>query len=117
MAINVVLTNGIISMAVEAMSEVKLTETDFMILETLREGRNLAANIAVEIDKSRKYINSKMPYLLDYGLVNRVGPAEDTGLYELTLRGEIAVQNRDKYHDDDVDFEDFLKAAVAEEPE
>lgn len=99
-------------MAVEQTTDVKLTETDFMILETLTEGRNLAANIAVEIDRSRKYVNSKMSYLLDYGLVNRVGPAEDSGLYELTDRGEVAVQNRSKYHDEAVDFEQFLEEAT-----
>lgn len=95
-------------MAAKADDRVKLTETDFRILDKLREGRNLAVNIAEEIDRSRKYVNGRMPYLLDYDLVEKVGPAEDTGLYELTERGRLAVENREKYHDDSVDFEDFL---------
>jgi predicted transcriptional regulator len=95
-------------MAVEHPHHVKLTETDFLILKKLQEGRNLAANIALEIDRSRNYVNGRMPYLLDYGLVEKVGPAEDTGLYELTEKGRLAYEHRDSYHDDSVDFEELL---------
>jgi predicted transcriptional regulator len=95
-------------MAVEPSDVVKLTETDFMILDKLIEGRNLAANIAAEIDRSRKYVNGRMPYLLDYDLVERVGPVEDTGLYELTEKGELVYEHRGEYHDDNVDFESFI---------
>jgi len=101
-------------MAAEPTQKVKLTGTDFMILGKLREGRNLAANIAVEIDRSRKYVNGRMPYLLDYGLVAKVGPVEDTGLYELTERGCLAYEFRAKYEDDTVDFEDLLDERLAE---
>lgn len=104
-------------MAVELPKEVKLTETDFMILGKLREGRNLAANIAVEIDRSRKYVNGQMPYLLDYDLVERVGPVKDTGLYELTERGELAFEHQGKYHDDDVDFDAFLDEQLSNSDE
>jgi len=65
--------------------------TDRMILETLENGRNLAVNISLEIDRSRNYINGRMTHLLDYGLVVKIGPANDTGLYELTDRGQVVL--------------------------
>lgn len=95
-------------MAAKPAKTVKLTETDFLILERLQEGRNLAANIALEIDRARNYVNQRMPYLLDYDLVEKVGPMEDSGLYELTEKGRLAVEHREKYHDDSVDFDEFL---------
>jgi predicted transcriptional regulator len=95
-------------MATEAAGRVKLTETDFLILDKLQEGRNMAGNIALEIDRARKYVNQRMPYLLDYGLVEKIGPMEDSGLYELTPKGQVAVEHREKYHDDSVDFDGFL---------
>lgn len=33
----------------------------------------------------------------EYGLVNKVGPAESSGLYELTDRGQAALNFRDSY--------------------
>lgn len=95
-------------MATKPDARLKLTETDFLILGQLREGRNLAANIALEIDRARNYVNQRMPYLLDYELVQKVGPMENSGLYELTERGRLAYEHRAKYADDDVDFEAFL---------
>jgi len=101
-------------MAAKAPRKVKLTETDFMILKRLREGRNLAANIAIEIERARNYVNQRMPYLLDYGLVEKVGPMENSGLYEITEKGELAFEHREKYHDDSVDFETFLDERLDE---
>lgn len=95
-------------MATEAAGRVKLTETDFLILDKLQEGRNMAGNIALEIDRARKYVNQRMPYLLDYGLVEKIGPMDDSGLYELTPKGRVAVEHREKYYDDAVDFDEFL---------
>jgi len=95
-------------MASQPVGRVKLTETDFLILEQLQEGRNMAGNIALEIDRARNYVNQRMPYLLDYDLVEKIGPMKDSGLYEITERGNLALENREKYHDDSVDFEEFL---------
>lgn len=71
--------------------------TDRLILEELATGRNLAANIHREIDKSRNHVNERMGYLHDYQLVERVGPAQGTGLYELTARGAAVVATVDQY--------------------
>lgn len=101
-------------MAVQPEGVVKLTPADFEILGVLRNGRNLATNIAAEIGKSRKYINRRMGYLLDYELVHKVGPVEDSGLYELTEKGRLSYEYRASYHDDDVDFDALLDEKLAE---
>jgi len=86
--------------------------TDFEILAALAEtGRNNAANLAHVLDRDRSYINTRLPVLTDYGLLNRVGPAPNSGLYEITDAGRRAVEHQDLYKDD----EDAFDAAVAGE--
>ncbi|WP_290812381.1 winged helix-turn-helix domain-containing protein [Halovivax sp.] len=81
--------------------------TDFLILEALEEeGRNVAPNLAHHTDKSRKNINTRLPVLEDYGLVEKIGPSERSGVYELTPRGKAALVYRDRY--DEVDDFDAL---------
>ncbi|MFT4889637.1 MAG: DNA-binding IclR family transcriptional regulator [Halobacteriales archaeon] len=83
--------------------------TDFLILEALEEhGRNVATNLAHHIDKSRKNINTRLPVLEDHGLVRKIGPAERSGLYEITRRGRLALMYRDQYDSVD-DFEALLE--------
>jgi len=80
--------------------------TDFDILEALSDGkRNTAANVAIEIDRDRAYINTRLPLLADHGLLERIGPSPNSGLYEITQKGQTVAQHREKYHDDDIDFE------------
>jgi len=82
--------------------------TDFLILEALDgSGRNVAPNLAHHTGKSRKNINNRLPVLADYGLVENVGPADNSGLYEVTERGSLAVKYREEYGDVD-DFDEFL---------
>ncbi|HKL30872.1 MAG TPA: ArsR family transcriptional regulator [Natrialbaceae archaeon] len=83
--------------------------TDFLILEALDEhGRNVAANLTHHIAKSRKNINTRLPVLADHGLVRKIGPAERSGLYELTRDGRVALMYRDQYGEVD-DFERLLE--------
>jgi hypothetical protein len=88
---------------------VKLRQpTDFLILEALHTyGRNVAPNLAAITDKSRKNINNRLPVLDDYGLVRKIGPAERSGLYELTDKGRVALRLRDEY-DHSVDFDGLV---------
>jgi predicted transcriptional regulator len=84
--------------------------TDFLILEALQaHGRNVATNLAEHTGKSRKNINSRLPVLADYGLVNKIGPADRSGLYELTKKGKIALMYQDKYDEVD-DFGELVEA-------
>lgn len=83
--------------------------TDFEILNALSDGkRNVASNLAIELDRDRAYINSRLPILADYRLVNRIGPAERAGLYEITDKGLTVLNYRDDYHRDDINFDDLL---------
>lgn len=72
--------------------------TDFLILEALHAyGRNVAPNIAEITGKSRKNINNRLPVLADYGLVVKIGPADRSGLYEITDRGRVTLRLREEY--------------------
>lgn len=82
----------------------RLNRTDFKILAVLANGkRNIAANVALEIDANRSYVNNRFSYLREQGLVERVGPKELSGLYEITPKGQAVVEHRDTYQSDDVD--------------
>jgi predicted transcriptional regulator len=87
--------------------------TDFLILEALQaHGRNVATNLAEHTGKSRKNINSRLPVLADYGLVNKIGPANRSGLYELTKKGKVALMYQDKY-DEVEDFGELVEGPHA----
>jgi predicted transcriptional regulator len=83
--------------------------TDFLILEALHTyGRNVATNLAKVTGKSRKNVNNRLPVLADYGLVRKVGPAERSGLYEITDSGTIAIELREQYDGTD-EFEALIE--------
>lgn len=83
--------------------------TDFLILEALEDkGRNVATNLASHTGKSRKNINTRLPVLEDYGLVRKIGPAERSGLYEITPLGKAALVYQDQYDEVD-DFESLIE--------
>lgn len=87
--------------------------TDFEVLEALSDGRrNNAVNLAEILDRNRSYINTRLPVLADYGLVERVGPAAKSGLYVITERGQVAARNREAYEDDDSDFEAQIESEL-----
>ncbi|ARS88682.1 winged helix-turn-helix domain-containing protein [Natrarchaeobaculum aegyptiacum] len=87
--------------------------TDFLILEALEDkGRNVATNLAAHTGKSRKNINTRLPVLEDYGLVRKIGPAERSGLYEITPLGKAALVYQDQYDEAD-DFEALIEGPTA----
>ena len=105
-------------MAVNASPTLKLTRpTDFDILEALSDGkRNVARNLRHEIDASRASINNSLPYLADYGLVEKIGPDENSGLYRITEKGRIAAKHRDEYDPGNTDaFDDLIEHELADE--
>lgn len=66
-----------------------INPTDYEIMSSIKNrGRNTAANLALELDKDRSYINARFSTLTRLGLVERVGPAPKSGLYEITEKGE-----------------------------
>lgn len=88
-----------------------LRPADFSILDKLTEGRNVAANISEEIDVSRPYTTERLAQMADYGLVRRIGPNENVGLYEITDRGYAALAHREEYGEVE-DFEQLIDAAL-----
>jgi len=52
---------------------------DEKIIDVLRDGRNLATNIANETGLSRQYVSTRLAELADGGHVENIG----NGLYEL----------------------------------
>lgn len=95
----------------------RINKTDFKILEALADGeRNIAANIALEIDADRGYINNRFSYLLSRDLVERVGPKERSGLYQITEKGKVAVEHKQKRLNDEVDdFASFVDDRLTEQ--
>ena len=87
--------------------------TDFLVLEELEDkGRNVATNLAAHTGKSRKNINTRLPVLQDYSLVRKIGPAERSGLYEITSLGKAALVYQDQYDEVD-DFEGLIEGPSA----
>lgn len=88
--------------------------TDFLILEALEEtGRNVATNLSIYTGKNRKNINTRLPVLEDYDLVEKIGPAEYSGVYEITPLGKAALVHQDQYDEVD-DFEELLEGPSAD---
>lgn len=84
--------------------------TDFEILNELADGnRNVAANLALELDKDRAYINTRLPKLDDYRLIKRIGPSPKAGLYEITQKGKSVVEHQDAYNNSETDFESLIE--------
>ncbi|AKU08024.1 MULTISPECIES: hypothetical protein [Haloferax] len=87
--------------------------TDFDILEALSDRRrNTAVNLSYILDKNRSYINTRLPILADYDLLARVGPAPNSGLYEITDKGLVVIDNRDQYRTDGVDFDALVESEL-----
>lgn len=78
---------------------VKLTRpTDFEILESFSDGeQDVGVNVATALDRDRSYINTRIPQLHDYELLEYVGPAERSGVYRITSRGVAALALREEY--------------------
>lgn len=61
------------------MVAIELSEVDEDILNELREGRNIPANIAGSIDSDRHYVQRRMKRLREHDLITNIG----NGVYEL----------------------------------
>lgn len=88
--------------------------TDFEILEVMSDGkRQTAPNLAALLDKESKYMNNRLADLAGHGLVEKVGPAERSGMYVITDFGRAALDHRDEYaHDSAREFRELIEAQV-----
>ncbi|MFD1512681.1 winged helix-turn-helix domain-containing protein [Halomarina rubra] len=82
--------------------------TDEEILRELRdgEGQNLPSNVADEIARDAKHVNTRLVHLEDYGLVENIG----RGVYRITPLGRLAFDHIDEYsHDTNDEFELMIR--------
>ena len=91
-----------------------LRPADFSILDELQGGRNVGANLSDTLDVSRPYVTERLSQLADYGLVRRVGPNQNVGLYEITDLGRATLAHKDDYGEVD-DFEGLIESKASEE--
>lgn len=61
------------------MGDLRLSDTDQDILDSLSEGRNVPANIADKLGFSRQYVQQRLGRLEEHDIVRNVG----RGVYEL----------------------------------
>lgn len=90
-----------------------LRPADFSILDELQGGRNVGANLSDTLDVSRPYVTERLSQLADYGLVRRVGPNENVGLYEITDLGRAALAHKEEYGEVD-NFEALIESEISD---
>lgn len=61
------------------MVKIDLNDADRGIIDSLREGRNVPANLADDLGYSRQYIQNRITRLREHGIVKNIG----RGVYEL----------------------------------
>lgn len=98
-----------------------VSPTDFEILEAFADGRrNVAVNLAVELDRDRGYLNSRLRDLASQNFVTNIGPADTAGLYQITPTGIAALEKRELYTEDREAFtaavEEFATKLTIESP-
>ena len=83
--------------------------TDRLILEELRRGQNLGANVAEAIDRHPKTVTRRVTQLEDYRLAENIG----RGVYRITDRGEFVLDHIDEYdRDQSNEFREFVAREV-----
>jgi uncharacterized membrane protein len=59
--------------------DISFNEADRLIIESLREGRNVPSNLADEHGYTRQYVSRRLKRLREHGIVKNIG----NGVYEL----------------------------------
>jgi hypothetical protein len=81
------------------MAETNLYAIDFDLLGALDEhGRNVARNLAQITEYDRDRINDRLSNLSRTPVLEHIGPAERSGLYEITEEGQRLLEYRDQYN-------------------
>jgi DNA-binding MarR family transcriptional regulator len=74
-----------------------LSDTDWNILEQCSQNRETRSNLAVLTDVTPNYVSREVAKLTDKGLLRQPGPAEKSGMYVTTLKGNLVLKKRSKY--------------------
>lgn len=72
--------------------------TSFQVLRVLNDRkRQTAPNLAEILEKDSRYMNNQLNDLAGQGLVRRVGPSENSKMFEITEKGQVAVEHAEEY--------------------
>lgn len=94
--------------------EIDHYKADFAILDQLLKGRNLPSNLADDLDLSAEYTRTRLRKLRRAGMVEHVGNP-DRGLYEITNRGEVALDHQDLW-ETAADRDDYREIVAEADP-
>lgn len=75
----------------------ELSETDWGILERCSENRETRSNLSVLLDVTPNYVSKELSKLTKMELIKEVGPAERSGMYVTTTKGDFVLNKRKKY--------------------
>jgi predicted transcriptional regulator len=92
--------------------------TDLELLTELSdERRNTAANLSTILSMDRSYVNTRLPVLADRGLLNKVGPSQESGVYEITEKGLLVkeIVETSSKPVSDIDFETEFEESQLDE--
>lgn len=92
------------------------TPIDFEILDAMEDGtRQTAPNLAVLLEYDRGYVNNRLAALERGGFLRKVGPADNSGICEISERGKLALEYEDSYSRDTADtFRATLERQLSE---
>lgn len=90
---------------------------DLEILREMADGRRQTAkNLSAILERDNNYVNNRVVQLEGNGLLEKIGPAENSGLYEITAEGHRALRFQEMYdHGIGFEFGQFVKGELTRE--
>ncbi|SDY71313.1 hypothetical protein [Halopenitus persicus] len=74
-----------------------LSETDWELLIACHEKRETRPNLAEKLDITPNYVSKKLSQHSENGLISQPGPADNSGMWTTTQKGDLVVEKRKKY--------------------
>lgn len=74
-----------------------LSDTDWELLTACHENRETRSNLAEKLDITPNYVSKKLSQHSESGLISQPGPADNSGMWITTPKGNLVVAKREKY--------------------
>lgn len=74
-----------------------LSDTDWDLLTACHENRETRPNLAEKLDITPNYVSKKLTQHSENGLISQAGPADNSGMWITTQKGNLVVAKREKY--------------------
>lgn len=74
-----------------------LSDTDWDLLIACYENRETRPNLAKKLDITPNYVSKKLSQHSDNGLIAQPGPADNSGMWTTTPKGDLVVSKKEKY--------------------